>query len=106
MAISRHWLSLHQPEGEGAWVGYPAVRLLLPVGTPEEEGLQVCLQPYISPLPSDNSWLWLFVFTPVEVCTWVGYPTSRLLLPVCMPVEECTQVWIQSLHETCQFLFS
>ena len=88
---------MHQPEEEGAWVGYPALRLLLLVGTPEEEHPLVCLQPYISPLPTGISGLWLFVCTPVEVCTWVGYPTSRLLLSVGMPVEACTQVWIQTL---------
>ena len=80
---------MHQPEGEGAWVGYPALRLLLLVGTPEEEHPLVCLQPYISPLPTGISGLWLFVCTPVEVCTWVGYPTSRLLLVVGKPLLEC-----------------
>ena len=41
------WLSLYQPEGVGAWVGYPTSRFLSPMGNPEEGGPLVCVQPYI-----------------------------------------------------------
>ena len=87
MALSRPWLPAHQPGEEGAQVGYPAVRLLLPVGVPEEERPEVGIQPYISPFSPDKSGPWLFVCRPAEVCAWVGYPTSRLLLSVGTPVE-------------------
>ena len=47
------------------------------------------------PFPPGKSGLWLSVCRPAEVCTWVGYPTCRLLLSVCKPEEVCTQVCVQ-----------
>ena len=55
---------MYKPEGVGAWVGYPASRLLSLMGNPEEGGPLVCVQPYILLAFFVNSNIFIFQSFP------------------------------------------
>ena len=96
---SRLWVLLHTPGEECVGVQHPTGRLLLALGAPGGE----CLQLWIQSCHSSEwlSGLWGPSLKPGEVWAWVCYPTDRLLSAVDTPGGEYLQLCVQSCCIPC-----